>query len=1382
MDATAEPLIGGAPLEATAGAGAPFRRFCGCTARLSKPLRDARTLLALLRAEAVPPRLVASIAVAAAAQVGLAYAQFRSQTLLASVVAARVGSQGRAGALSIVASAAVAYCVLAAAQQAAAFVAEHTRLHLRVRLARSVQLRLLARAGRPFRLADYSLAPPLEATSLEPEQARPPLTADEGIVSTAHAPPLDNVDLRATQDIDLLTREACEFLLGSFASPSSSIGSLASAAITLVAIARPSALGLDVDVGATPWLATIVAGLLLFASATLLSTLLAARFSVAFYASDRALGSLRYAYARAATFAEEICLLRGLGAERWRASTLVYNFGDRSTALIFWQWLQDAASGFLAQAPYIIAYAVVLSSLATSQRDGAAGDDDSSGGRSEQGAAAGIDLVALSTAVSASGQFLAAISALPSIWGRLATLSGYAARVAELVDAIHYDEVENRLANRTEEGRGFPAAVFLEFPRASGAAVKVPLVKGESVLVLSPSGSGKTSALRRLAGLTRDRSDRSLGALPHLRQCVFVPQRPYLPTGSLLEALAELAFAGSESRDESAQGNFASRLDCAVGLRRLSDVLSVSRTQEGALDDLMRSLKHLVASDSSFLNKAQSILSDPSCVSSYARLLLTDATDCRARPTAAQARAALDAVGLSALAEREGLSEGAIATDWLKALSVGEQQRVIIAGAVVLRRILGPSVDFCFLDEATAGLDAAAEASCLHIIKQESTMLYFGTEDISRSREAFFEMRVDATVLDAISDVATDADDTACDRSVELSRKSEAPALLGPSSFITPPSISIWQLFCDLLFVTSIALPQLSNVVSSAALLPHAVFKFATGRTLGRVENRLIENDAFVAALLTVVLIGSASLSAISVQVAFLPGLVFDAISEGRRGYAWQLFFTALAVYALSALLGASVRAVGSLVSLAWQCRLVHRASRRYLEDKRESVDSAGGGKESNESIHSISILFALSRPTHKHPSPSEGGISIDNADQRIVGDTALVTTALGTLLFGASGRLSLVQVLVTATATAATVATRFGAPALLFSLAYASAGLGASVLASRLLPGASARLALAEGALRARHARVRAFAEQVAFLRLERSERLACDAALASVAAAGAAALSAELPARLVSGLVALGGTAVAFAITVGTSGDGVGAGDLFALSYLLSSLMLYLASLPGYLTSAAQAAGPARRVAELFGVLEGTGARFATTPHSDSLASISGDTLSIGSPLGVAVKSAGLVRVLACSGAGKSSAVRALCGLGGSRPSPLLPRDIVVIPQRVYLCDGPGSTLAQSLLYPSDCADLNAVELAAVDVGLSPALMRHGGLRAALQATGIDWNRILSGGERQRVAIARALLSKPRFIIADEPFSALETEEGSRLLTLIRSRGIGIVVLSPR
>ena len=1382
MDATAEPLLGGAALDAPSRP----RRFCGCASRASKPLRDARTLFALLYADAIPPRLAASIAFAAAAQVGLAYAQFCSQTLLAGVVAARLGAPGRAGALSVVASAAVAYCALAAAQQATAFLAEHSRLHLRARLARSVHLSLFGRAGRPFRLgAAVSSATLSESTRSGIEQHRPSDAGDN--VASATRAPLDNVDLRATQDIDILAREACDFLLGSFALPSSTISSLASVAITLVAIARPAALGLDTDFGETPWLAAIVAGSLLFASAMLVATLIAARFSAAYYSSDRALGSLRYAFSRAATFAEEICLLRGLGAEHGRVSRLLGAFGDRTTALIFWQWLQDAASGFLAQAPYVIAYAVVLSALATSQRDGAGGDDDSSGSRSEQGgASAGVDLVALSTAVSVSGQFLAAVGALPSIWGRLATLSGYAARVAELVDAMHQDEEEIRSDDRIAGGQSLSSAVPIEFAQTTTggkASVQVPLVKGESMLLLSRSGSGKTTALRRLAGLTFDRSDRTVGRLPDFLQCVFVPQRPYLPVGTLLDTLAALALAGGDSCEERAKGGHFSRSDNAAGLSRLRDLLAVARTEAGALNDLVGTVKALLGADSSLLLKAGAILYDPTQVACTTHSLLADASDFQSRPTAAQVRAALEAVGVGALADCERLSDDAFPTDWLKVLSVGEQQRVILAGAIVLRCALGAGVDFCFLDEATAGLDAAAEANCLQLVKRASTMAYFGNAIRAPTRDSLFERCIDVNAFPASHNEAL-CDSPVCERSAELSRENEVYEKQRPSHNVDPIP-SCWSLSQDLYFVISIAMPRFPVIVRDISPLLRTCFRrFCECAT--KSDDRLVyENDALVAALLAIVLVGSASLSAITVQVAFLPGAVFDAIADGRRGDAWQLFFAALATYALSALLGASIRAVGSLVSLSWQCRLVERASQLYLDDKRKCSSDLGGETNANRQEDTIPSLFSLSRQLRGPSSQNVEAAHIDSADQRIVGDTALVTAALGTLLFGSSGRLSLVQVLVTAGATAATVVSRFGAPALLLSLAYAAAGLVASGVASRLLPAAAAQLALAEGVLRTQHARARAFAEQVAFLRLERHERRACDAALSGVAAAGAAAVAAELPSRFVGGLVALGGTAVAFAIAVGTSREGAEASELFALAYLLSSLMLYLASLPSYFTAAAQAAGPARRVAELFGVLESQGGKsgrldFASTLDPSSSISC-GDTLSIGPPLSVTVKSGEILRVVARSGGGKSSAVRALCGLDGSRPS-LLHSNVLIVPQRVYLCDGPGSTLAHSISYPSGEADLASIEAAAVNVGLSAALLLHGGVKAALRATGIDWDRILSGGERQRVAIARVLFAQPRFIIADEPVSALEAEEGDRLLTLLRSRGIGVIVLSPR
>jgi peptide/nickel transport system ATP-binding protein len=76
---------------------------------------------------------------------------------------------------------------------------------------------------------------------------------------------------------------------------------------------------------------------------------------------------------------------------------------------------------------------------------------------------------------------------------------------------------------------------------------------------------------------------------------------------------------------------------------------------------------------------------------------------------------------------------------------------------------------------------------------------------------------------------------------------------------------------------------------------------------------------------------------------------------------------------------------------------------------------------------------------------------------------------------------------------------------------------------------------------------------------------------------------------------------------------------------------------------------------------------------------------------------------------------------------------------------------------------------------------------VRELLRAVGMDesamsrYSHEFSGGQRQRIGIARALALRPKFIVADEPVSALDVSVGAQIVNLLRQlqRDFGLTYL---
>ena len=143
--------------------------------------------------------------------------------------------------------------------------------------------------------------------------------------------------------------------------------------------------------------------------------------------------------------------------------------------------------------------------------------------------------------------------------------------------------------------------------------------------------------------------------------------------------------------------------------------------------------------------------------------------------------------------------------------------------------------------------------------------------------------------------------------------------------------------------------------------------------------------------------------------------------------------------------------------------------------------------------------------------------------------------------------------------------------------------------------------------------------------------------------------------------------------------------------------------------------------------------------------------------------ISDTGITALTGPSGSGKTTIVKALLGLipcpgmtwkmgdQNLAAMPIEKRRIGVVFQNYLLF--PHLTARKNIEFAAEARGLSLEQAAAKLEQWSPIL----GLQACMDRKA----EVLSGGEKQRVSLARALMGEPRFLILDEPFSAVDAEQ---------------------
>lgn len=157
----------------------------------------------------------------------------------------------------------------------------------------------------------------------------------------------------------------------------------------------------------------------------------------------------------------------------------------------------------------------------------------------------------------------------------------------------------------------------------------------------------------------------------------------------------------------------------------------------------------------------------------------------------------------------------------------------------------------------------------------------------------------------------------------------------------------------------------------------------------------------------------------------------------------------------------------------------------------------------------------------------------------------------------------------------------------------------------------------------------------------------------------------------------------------------------------------------------------------------------------------------------LNLKVKEGDFVAITGASGSGKTSLLRAICGLETPNEGQIILDNSIIFNKEVSIPTEKrniGLVIQEKVLFPHMNTRQNiefGISKSKNRSELSSDIMK----KLKIQKLSEKYPHQLSGGESQRVALARSIVMKPKLLLLDEPFSGIDTELKTTIYPVIKT-----------